>query len=338
MLSRTTADFQKNVLHHMSFTAHQMPNYVLYQNDKRPELGYFIKYSRAGYYELTIGDYTIPNDFSLCFSLNEELIRFGTVYTGETDFEIEGSFPSSFKPSSFFVVERNLKGRQSWKKGTHYHGAEITIHKAYIEEVIRPFFDETISLDDFMINQTYHYLSLEIVTIIRQLKQKAADQTLNHLYLESKVLEALSFIYEELHASPNNAFTHQIDHGQISIGTNRVITLTASDVAALQKAHTILTEEACDPPTVQQLSKRVFLNEQKLKAGFSYKYHMSIRQYTLTLRMTMAENLLSTTDLSIEAIAQKVGYSHTSNFVKSFKKEHGLTPLAFRKLKQPSNT
>ena len=33
---------------------------------------------------------------------------------------------------------------------------------------------------------------------------------------------------------------------------------------------------------------------------------MSIRQYTTSVRMTVAENLLSTTDLSIDEIAQKL--------------------------------
>ena len=77
----------------------------------------------------------------------------------------------------------------------------------------------------------------------------------------------------------------------------------------------------------------VFLNEQKLKAGFSAKYHMSISQYTTSIRMTMAENLLSTTDLSIDEISKMVGYNYSGNFVKMFKKVHGKTPLAFRKSK-----
>ena len=46
----------------------------------------------------------------------------------------------------------------------------------------------------------------------------------------------------------------------------------------------------------------VFLNQQKLKAGFSTKYHMSISQYTTSLRMAIAENLLSTTQLSVDEI------------------------------------
>ena len=95
-----------------------------------------------------------------------------------------------------------------------------------------------------------------------------------------------------------------------------------------------MTKEACNPPTIKSLSKRVFLNEQKLKAGFSAKYHMSISQYTNSIRMTMAENLLSTTELSIDEISKMIGYNYSGNFIKMFKKTHGKTPLDFRKGKK----
>ena len=110
--------------------------------------------------------------------------------------------------------------------------------------------------------------------------------------------------------------------------------MTFSDVTALQKAYNILTEEACNPPTIKSLSKRVFLNEQKLKAGFLLKYHMTINQYTTSIKMAMAENLLSTTDLSIDEISKIVGYNYSANFIKMFKKFHGRTPLAFRNTKR----
>ena len=86
-------------------------------------------------------------------------------------------------------------------------------------------------------------------------------------------------------------------------------------------------------PTINALSKMVFLNEQKLKAGFSARYHMSINQYTTSLKMALPQNLLSTTELSIDEIAKKIGYNHSGNFIKMFKKVHGKTPLSFRKLK-----
>ena len=154
------------------------------------------------------------------------------------------------------------------------------------------------------------------------------------VYLESKVLESIALLSNEINSSPKNVFTTQVNHGEVKIGKNRYITLNESDANAIQKAYDILTKEVCNPPTIKALSKIVFLNEQKLKAGFSAKYHMSISQYSASLRMSLAENLLSTTDLSIEEIAKKLGYNYSGNFVKMFKKTHGKTPLTFRKMKR----
>ena len=333
MISKTTKDFQATVLNKMTFKPYETKNYTIYKNENNPELGHFIKYSREEYYDFGIGDYTIPADFSISFDHNEEIMRFGTVYTGETSFEIEDNPVSSFTPSSFFVVEKTIQGKQFWKKGQHFHGAEITIYKKYFDEVIRPNFPNTLDFDNFISNYTYRYLPLEISTIIQRLRSMSEVNELTPIYLESKILESIALLSKELNSSPENVFTNQLNYGKIKIGQDRYITLTASDAHAIQKAHDILTEEACNPPTIKALSKIVFLNEQKLKAGFSAKYHMSISEYTNSIRMTMAENLLSTTELSIDEISKQLGYNYSGNFVKMFKKTHGKTPLAFRKLK-----
>lgn len=333
MISKTTKDFQATVLNKMTFKPYETKNYTIYKNENNPELGHFIKYSREEYYDFGIGDYTIPADFSISFDHDEEIMRFGTVYTGETSFEIEDNPVSSFTPSSFFVVEKTIQGKQFWKKGQHFHGAEITIYKKYFDEVIRPNFPNTLDFDNFISNYTYRYLPLEISTIIQRLRSMSEVNELTPIYLESKILESIALLSKELNSSPENVFTNQLNYGKIKIGKDRYITLTASDAHAIQKAHDILTEEACNPPTIKALSKIVFLNEQKLKAGFSAKYHMSISEYTNSIRMTMAENLLSTTELSIDEISKQLGYNYSGNFVKMFKKTHGKTPLAFRKLK-----
>lgn len=333
MICKTTKEFQNKVLNKLTFTPYSMGNYTIYKNENKPELGYFIKYNRNEYYDFGIGDYTIPTDFSLSFDHNEELIRFGTVYTGETKFKIEDSPISSFTPSSFFVYEKSLKGKQTWKNGQHFHGAEITIYKKYFDEIIKPNFPETLDFENFIANYTYRYLPLEVATIVQNLRSLGELNKLTPLYLESKILESIAVLHNVVCSSPENAFTNQINYGDIKIGKDRIITLTASDVNAIQKAHNILTKEACNPPTISALSKMVFLNEQKLKAGFSSKYHMSIGQYTTSIRMNIAENLLSTTELSIDEISKIVGYNYSGNFVKMFKKAHGKTPLAFRKMK-----
>ena len=268
MISRSPESFQNKILTNFTFLPYKNENCIIYKNKEKPELGYFIKYSRPGYYNFGVGDYTVPSNFCLSFHHSEELMRFGTMYLGNTSFKIKNSPVSSFSPSSFFVVEKDIKGKQYWKKGQHYHGAEITIYKRYFDEIIKPFFPNVIDFNNFTQNYTYNYLPLEITVIIQKLRSMAEAQVLTPIYLESKILESIALLYNQLASSKNNVFSNQINYGEIKIGKKRSTTLNFSDAQALQKAHDILTENISAPPTIKSLSKIVFLNEQKLKAGF----------------------------------------------------------------------
>lgn len=218
MIYKTTKEFQDAVLTKMTFEEFSHDFYTIYKNKKRPELGHLIKYSRKDYYDFSIGDYTICDDFSLCFNHNESLMKFGTVYIGETTFEIENSTVSSFTPSSFFISEESLKGVQHFKKGQHFHGAEITIYKKYFEDIIKPNFPYSIDFDDFTQNYTYHYLPIGISSIIQSLKSMYEQNLLTPLYLESKILECIALLYNEISSSRENIFTRQLNHGEIKIG------------------------------------------------------------------------------------------------------------------------
>jgi len=330
---RSTQAFKTAVLSVLSFDAYKNQHYTLYTNKKKPHLGHLISYARDGYYDFGMADYTIPKDFSISFNNPEFLMRFGILHEGITEFEIKNNPVNSFTPSSFFVIEKDIKGKQNWKKGQHLHGTELTIHHNYFREIIEPHFPNMINLDAFIKNYTYTYLPLEIIKIIRQLQSLAYENALTSIYLESKVLECIAILINEMGHPSENAFINQINYGNIKIGTNRIIRLTSTDIHAIQKAHDIIEKEYPNPPDIKSLSKMVFLNEQKLKAGFSKQYHMTIGEYTNHRKMTVAANLLSTTDLSIEEIAFKVGYNYSANFSKMFKKTYGKTPLNFRKTK-----
>lgn len=58
---------------------------------------------------------------------------------------------------------------------------------------------------------------------------------------------------------------------------------------------------------------------------------VTLHQYIINYRITMAEQLLLSTDTSIMEISQKVGFSSLSLFIINFKKKNILTPSQFRK-------
>lgn len=325
------AEFQRAFMSRMSFQSYPQKHFTLYKNPEKPEFGYYIHYSRPGYFEFGLADYTIPEDFKFHFYNPYLTLKFGTVYMGISKFKIDNEIVSSFTPSSFFILEKEVKGTQVWKKGQHFHGAEVTIHQKYFDDVLEKNHPNQFDSNQFLLNHTYRYLPQELKEIIEKLQTLAETNTLNGIFLEGKILEGIGILLKELENSQDNAFSKQIDYGHVIIGADRKINLTKSDVMAIQKAHQLIVDNPINTPTIKTLSKLVFLNEQKLKAGFSKYYHMPIGQFTNSVRMNIAANLLSTTDQKIDEIAKRVGYQHTSNFIRNFKQYYNQTPHAFRK-------
>jgi AraC-like DNA-binding protein len=55
-------------------------------------------------------------------------------------------------------------------------------------------------------------------------------------------------------------------------------------------------------------------------------------QYILQARINAARELLDTTSLSVETIAEHSGFCSASHLISAFRKETGMTPLQFRNL------
>lgn len=336
---KTVKEFRETVLSELNFTGTKEKYCTLYQNKKNPQNGFFLLYERPNYYEFGIADYTIDHSFTIHFDNPQRLVRLGTVYKGTTEFQLDNAPVSSFKPSSFFVVEQDLKGKQTWHQGQHFHGAEITIYEAYFNEVIQPLLKKEVDFDFFIKNYTYNYLPLEVMSIIQSMQALSNKNALDPLQLEGALLQCISIIIQTIEQSPNNAFTHQLYYGKIKIGTDRYLHLSAQDIGRIQQAHDILTKHVEAPPTIDKLSEMVLLNPQKLQAGFSYYYHQSIGDFITSLKMTLAANLLCTTEMRISDISKKVGYLYPSNFIKMFKQTYDCTPLQYRNYhKNPKNS
>lgn len=327
MAVRSAEEFRNRILDELGFrVAQEMPHYRRYVNNRKDEYRF---YEKRRCYEFGIADYTIPHPFHFSFSNPDRLIRFGIVYTGTTTFQLDNQDISSFSPSSFFVIEDHLRGKQAWKKGQHFHGIEITIYADYFDEIFLKLTGKTITESQLKENLTYHYLPLRLIQCIQQMRALSDTNELNPVYLESKILECMGVIYNELFLKNGEAFANQVPYEDVRVG-DRVLHLSSSDLVSIHQAHEILSQEIKNPPTIAALSRTVLLNEQKLKAGFQHVYHMSIGEYTTSIRMSAAAILLCTTNEHIHDIANQVGYAHATNFIKMFRQQYEKTPLQYR--------
>ncbi|GAB4036397.1 alpha/beta fold hydrolase [Spirosoma gilvum] len=84
------------------------------------------------------------------------------------------------------------------------------------------------------------------------------------------------------------------------------------------------------PITLAFLTKQFGINEYDLKTEFKRLVGQPVIAYLKDVRFQIACQMLKETRESIDSIAEQVGYQHTNNFSASFKKEFGLSPLAWR--------
>jgi len=84
--------------------------------------------------------------------------------------------------------------------------------------------------------------------------------------------------------------------------------------------------------TTEKLAQAVHTNRTTLLSDFKKNTGLSINLYLTQLRMKMATTLLRDTELNINEICMRTGFSDISYFSKSFKKEIKFTPSEFRRI------
>lgn len=326
--TKTPQEFREQFLHQMKFRPEKSQHFTLYQCRENPERGHIRIYQNPGKYDFTIGNYTIHKDFSIRFSISK-LFRIGLVYDESASFEDSSSAASPLNRSSFLTFDKNISNLWHWKAGQHFHGARLTLYPSFLEELAARFpnFDlETY----FLFNHTYRHLPAGVLPAIHRLIRLDASDSLNAFHLEGAILDCLGAIAQCEGSSGKNAFSLQIDYGEVCIGENRYIRFTSEDFQILQKIHDHLSKYYKEPPTIDTLSRDFLISPQKLKTGFPYYFHMTVWEYISSLRMSAAATLLCTTEKSIQEIAEEVGYAYASNFARRFQSTYHCTPLKYR--------
>lgn len=105
----------------------------------------------------------------------------------------------------------------------------------------------------------------------------------------------------------------------------------------VRQAHQILVEQMADPPDLNQLSRMVGLNRNKLNSSFKKFYGGTVFNILRSARLAKACSLLQHTELSLVEIAFSIGYNSQANFTTAFRRHFGQSPNMVRKfgLSQP---
>ena len=97
-------------------------------------------------------------------------------------------------------------------------------------------------------------------------------------------------------------------------------------------------EHLSEPLSVKSISQHTHISVSGIYKSMKQTFGKTLGEYILELRLSRAEALLKDDNISIEKIAESVGFSDPAYFSRLFKKSRGLSPMKFKKaLKNSEN-
>lgn len=152
--------------------------------------------------------------------------------------------------------------------------------------------------------------------ILNQLTTKQINQSLRSVYIKGKVYELLSYYFSTTSESDAEHCPYIASEETIS---------------KIKQAKEIIIDNMNNPPSLDELAKKVGLNIKKLKTDFKEFYGAPVFTFLLNYKMDLAKNLLLEQKLNVNEIALSLGYSTSSHFIAAFKRKFGITPKQFAK-------
>lgn len=160
----------------------------------------------------------------------------------------------------------------------------------------------------------------QMLYLIEDIRNCKVQGPMRNLLIQSRVLELLALEIEQFSATP------------VANGTIR-----RDEAEKLHQLRAYVDANFLSELTLAQLSRVCLLNEFKVKKGFRQLFGTTVFNYVRKLRMDYAGRLLRNYDVSIDEVADKLGYEHAQHFSVAFKKYTGLTPSHYQQGKRQSN-
>lgn len=123
-------------------------------------------------------------------------------------------------------------------------------------------------------------------------------------------------------------YIHVIVGKLLSLMTLRDAPVTGGD--ALQALLLYLHNNYTQPLTRRQIAKAVGYNESHISHLFTDTFHMTLKEYLTTMRLSDATTLLAQTEQSVSQIALSLGFGSIRSFNRAFAQHIKMSPSAYR--------
>jgi two-component system, response regulator YesN len=105
----------------------------------------------------------------------------------------------------------------------------------------------------------------------------------------------------------------------------------------IRKAITYIDQHLKEELTLKEVAAQVHLNPSYFSVLFKEQVKLNFSEYVTRRRIQRAKELVISTTLPINEIAEMAGYKTSKYFIKIFKEMEGMTPSAYRKTNNESD-
>jgi AraC family transcriptional activator of pobA len=120
-----------------------------------------------------------------------------------------------------------------------------------------------------------------------------------------------------------------VDLTRLVLDVTRELRLSPDPLVAAVFAY--IEERYAAPISLRDVARAVGLSPAHLTTVVGRRSGRTVQQWIVERRMAEARRLLAQTDLTVEAVGRRVGYSDPSYFVRMFRRRHAVTPLRWRR-------
>jgi hypothetical protein len=286
----------------------------LYLAPKGVACGYYWVYGEKNLFDIKIHDFYFFKDSFI--SLNTPECLSITYYNS-----VSGEELNPYRRLIAGCVKTFHGGHEAYTAIMHKNipirSVGIEVFPAYYEKYLRESYpDDYLPPHDAFsrVGQTLDFP--EMSHLLRRVWNYKGEGIPAKLFYEAKVAEAVSLVYEHGKSNKNDPCAK----------------ISKQDMDALNSVASYINDHFNAELPLATLARIACMGTTKLKTSFKHIYHCTISEYIQQRRMSHAEMLLTSTDLTIDHVALAVGYSNAGRFAANFKNNTGLFPAEYRKM------
>ncbi len=259
---------------------------------------------------------------TLLFEIDEESIIMNFIYSSNLETKIDKLEGEKYSKENThnILYTNNFKASFLIPEKTQVNYLSIILSKEFYYNIINEDWQLHEKFSKNILHKKSSYLSSKylpftpaIQWVTHEIKSCTRQGTLKRIYIESKIKELLIHQLEAITIKP--PAKEKIDN---------------EDYNKLLDAKKILDNDYRNTPTLPELSRKISLNEFKLKKGFKACFGTTVKSYIIKLRMEHAKELFQSKSATVSEVAYKCGYKDVSHFSAAFKSYYGFSPQKFK--------